>query len=76
MLTPYLNQVFNADALAFMQGLPNDCIDCMCIDPPYCSGGVKSLNARNAGTNKKYCGDNAKYHEFYGDGKDQRVWIA
>ncbi|WP_240451785.1 DNA methyltransferase [Helicobacter sp. L8] len=76
MLTPYLNQVFNADALEFMGKLPDECIDCVLIDPPYCSGGVKSLNARNAGTNKKYCGDNAKYYEFYGDGKDQRIWIA
>ncbi|TSA81849.1 site-specific DNA-methyltransferase, partial [Helicobacter mehlei] len=56
MLTPYLNQVFNADALGFMQGLPDACIDCVCMDPPYCSGGVKSLNARNASTNKKYVG--------------------
>ncbi|WP_411675631.1 hypothetical protein [Helicobacter felis] len=59
-----------------MQGLPENSIDCVLIDPPYCSGGVKSLNARNASTNKKYCGDNAKYYEFVGDGKDQRVWIT
>ncbi|WP_199769193.1 DNA methyltransferase, partial [Helicobacter cynogastricus] len=76
MLSSYLNQVFHADALEFMQGLPENSIDCVLIDPPYCSGGAKSLNARNASVNKKYCGDNSKYYEFVGDGKDQRVWIA
>ncbi|WP_267891564.1 DNA methyltransferase, partial [Helicobacter bizzozeronii] len=59
-----------------MAKLPDSCIDCVLIDPPYCSGGVKSLNARNASTNAKYCGNNTKYYEFVGDGKDQRVWIA
>ncbi|WP_233704424.1 hypothetical protein [Helicobacter cynogastricus] len=54
MLSSYLNQVFHADALEFMQGLPENSIDCVLIDPPYCSGGAKSLNARNASTNKKY----------------------
>ncbi|WP_162983302.1 DNA methyltransferase, partial [Helicobacter mehlei] len=38
-------------------------------------GGVKSLNARNASTNKKYVGNNTKYYEFCGDGKDQRTFI-
>ncbi|WP_210630261.1 DNA-methyltransferase, partial [Helicobacter bizzozeronii] len=76
MLTPYLNQVFNADALEFMAKLPDSCIDCVLIDPPYCSGGVKSLNARNAGTNVKYLNGNCKYYDFLGDGKDQRVWIT
>ncbi|WP_240451709.1 hypothetical protein [Helicobacter sp. L8] len=75
-LTPYLNQVFHADALEFMGKLPDNSIDCVLIDPPYCSGGVKSLNARNASTNKKYVGGNDQYYEFVGDGKDQRLWIA
>ncbi len=59
-----------------MAKLPDSCIDCVLIDPPYCSGGVKSLNARNASTNAKYCGNNTKYYGFVGDGKDQRLWIT
>uniref|UniRef100_UPI000CEF3508 DNA methyltransferase n=1 Tax=Helicobacter bizzozeronii TaxID=56877 RepID=UPI000CEF3508 len=79
MLTPYLNQVFNADALEFMAKLPDSCIDCVLIDPPYCSGGVKSLAERAKSTNDKYLlvRKNGKaYPEFLGDGKDQRVWIT
>ncbi|WP_120951478.1 DNA methyltransferase [Helicobacter sp. L8] len=78
MLEPYLNQVFHADALEFMGKLPNDCIDCVLIDPPYCSGGAKSLRERAKSTNDKYLldhGKGIKYPEFLGDGKDQRVWI-
>ncbi|CCF80780.1 adenine DNA methyltransferase [Helicobacter bizzozeronii CCUG 35545] len=75
ILTPYLNQVFNADALEFMAKLPENSIDCVLIDPPYCSGGSKSLAERTKSTNDKYCGDNSKYYEFVGDGKDQRVFI-
>ncbi|WP_104759434.1 DNA-methyltransferase [Helicobacter bizzozeronii] len=77
MLSSYLNQVFNADALEFMAKLPENCIDCVLIDPPYCSGGAKSLAERAKNTNTKYCGNNnAKYYGFVGDGKDQRVWIT
>ncbi|CCF81466.1 hypothetical protein HBZS_119170 [Helicobacter bizzozeronii CCUG 35545] len=54
MLSSYLNQVFNADALEFMAKLPENSIDCVLIDPPYCSGGVKSLAERAKNTNDKY----------------------
>lgn len=74
-LTPYLNQVINADCLDFLVKLPPNSIDCVLIDPPYCSGGVKSLNARNKNTTAKYGTDRAvAYYDFVGDGKDQRVW--
>ncbi|CAM2792051.1 DNA-methyltransferase [Helicobacter felis] len=77
MLTPYLNQIFHADALEFMQGLPENSIDCVLIDPPYCSGGVKSLSDRRKSTNDKYLitrKDGKVYPEFIGDGKDQRAY--
>ncbi|WP_233705169.1 DNA-methyltransferase [Helicobacter bizzozeronii] len=82
ILTPYLNQVFNADALEFMAKLPENCLDCVLIDPPYCSGGVKSLAERAKNTNDKYLlvrKDGKTYPEFIGDNKDQRVftmWIG
>ncbi len=62
-----------------MAKLPENCIDCVLIDPPYCSGGMKSLAERVKNTNDKYLlvRKNGKtYPEFIGDGKDQRVWIT
>ncbi|BCZ19354.1 hypothetical protein NHP190012_09960 [Helicobacter sp. NHP19-012] len=74
-LSPYLNKVFRADCLDFLVKLPDSCIDCILIDPPYCSGGVKSLNAHNTNTTAKYGTDRSiAYYDFVGDGKDQRVW--
>ncbi|WP_163534995.1 DNA-methyltransferase [Helicobacter suis] len=73
-LAEFKNRVFCADALDFLPTLPDNSIDCLLIDPPYCSGGAKSLNARNASTCKKYLGVPA-YLDFEGDGKDQRLWI-
>ncbi|WP_163532715.1 DNA-methyltransferase [Helicobacter suis] len=73
-LEEFKNRVFCDDALEFLPKLPDNSIDCVLIDPPYCSGGVKSLNARNISTTKKYLGV-ASFLDFEGDGKDQRVWI-
>lgn len=74
-LEKYRNRVFAMDCLEFLSQLPGESIDCVLIDPPYCSGGAKSLNARNASTTKKYTGNTTLYRDFEGDGKDQRIWI-
>ncbi len=67
-----------------MQGLPENSIDCVLIDPPYCSGGALNLRERHRSTNDKYLltgkdikGNPTKptYPEFLGDGKDQRTFI-
>ncbi|WP_233705024.1 DNA-methyltransferase [Helicobacter felis] len=68
--------------MEFLAKLPSNSIDCVLIDPPYCSGGSKSLAERAKNTNDKYLStrkDGKTYHEFVGDNKDQRVftmWIG
>ncbi|WP_104753488.1 DNA-methyltransferase [Helicobacter salomonis] len=72
-----------------MAKLPDSCIDCVLIDPPYCSGGALNLRERGKTPNDKYLSSRTRdisgrlmkppYPDFLGDGKDQRaftVWMS
>lgn len=53
MIEKYLNRVICGDALEVLRALPNDSVDAVITDPPYCSGG-RSINAKQQGTGRKY----------------------
>ncbi|BCD45540.1 DNA-methyltransferase [Helicobacter suis] len=62
-LEKYRNRAFAMDCLEFLSQLPGESIDCVLIDPPYCSGGKRMYNRYN------------KYRDFEGDNKSQRIWM-
>jgi len=39
-----VNRIVKADAIAFMQALPDACVDAIITDPPYCSGSVSEAS--------------------------------
>ncbi|WP_163565274.1 DNA-methyltransferase, partial [Helicobacter suis] len=61
-LAEFKNRVFCADALEFLPKLPDNSIDCLLIDPPYCSGGHRMYNRYGL------------YQNFEGDNANQRIW--
>lgn len=75
MIEKYLNRVICGDALEVLRALPNDSVDAVITDPPYCSGG-RSINAKQQGTGRKYEKNQYERPDFVGDEKDSRGWLA
>lgn len=75
MIEKYLNRVICGDALEVLRALPNDSVDAVITDPPYCSGG-RSINAKQQGTGRKYEKNQYERPDFVGDAKDSRGWLA
>lgn len=73
-LTPAVT-LYQGDALAVLQTLPDNHVDLVLTDPPYSSGGV-TLGARQADPDQKYQASSikTKYPPMLGDAKDQRSW--
>ncbi len=70
-------RIYQGDALATLQTLPDASVDAVITDPPYSSGGV-SLSARQADPAQKYqqSGTKKQYPPMLGDGKDQRSFVC
>lgn len=72
-----LNKILLGDCMELLKQLPDNSIDAVITDPPYCSGG------RNAGARVKLPSDkyglssNKTVHrpDFAGDTMDQRAWL-
>ena len=56
------------DALEVLRALPNDSVDAVITDPPYCSGG-RSISAKQQGTGRKYEKNQYERPDFVGDAK-------
>jgi site-specific DNA-methyltransferase (adenine-specific) len=72
--------VTHGNALALLQTLPDACVDAVCTDPPYSSGGMFRAD-RAASTGDKYVlnGTALERPDFVGDSRDQRsfqYWMA
>jgi site-specific DNA-methyltransferase (adenine-specific) len=70
----------DGEALAYLRGLPDACVDAVITDPPYSSGGF-TRGDRMASTTSKYVDriDANARPEFSGDNRDQRAfayWCA
>lgn len=73
----------HGDCLPYLRTLPDNSIDLVLTDPPYCSGGAKA-GARSGDPRRKYFKDPPPELEtFEGDGLDQRafclwagLWLA
>lgn len=70
-------EIHHGEALAILRELPDESVDVVLTDPPYSSGGA-FRGDRTMGTVAKYV--NSKYtegkHEFSGDTRDQRGYLA
>ena len=78
-MTPYYDQdgitIYHGDALSVIPHLP--AFDALVTDPPYSSGGLHRSDRMNS-TVSKYVssGTLAVRHEFSGDNRDQRGYLA
>lgn len=73
----FLNKILQGDCLELLRELPDESVDAVITDPPYCSGGRSSAE-RSAPPSSKYeHSTNKIVHrpDFAGDGKDQRAWL-
>lgn len=73
----FLNKIVYGDSLELLKQLPDDCIDAVVTDPPYCSGG-RGISEKSAPPSSKYeHGSNKLVHrpDFIGDSKDTRAWL-
>lgn len=66
-----------AEALTFLQSLPDASVDALICDPPYSSGGA-TRGDRSIGTTLKYkqTGVKVERPDFIGDNRDQRAYLA
>ncbi|MEU1628186.1 site-specific DNA-methyltransferase [Streptomyces sp. NPDC020096] len=66
------------DALTVLHGLPEDSVDAVITDPPYCSGGTSSTARTNQSARKKYVSSDVQHElpDFTGDNRDQRGYLA
>lgn len=77
MIENYLNKIVKGDCLELLKRLPDESVDAVITDPPYCSGG-RSITEKSQPPSKKYEQSNNKtVHrpDFLGDTKDQRAWL-
>lgn len=75
MIEKFLNRVIEGDCLEIMRQMPDNSIDAVITDPPYCSGG-RSINTRQQNTTRKYESSPMGRPDFLGDAKDSRGWLA
>lgn len=74
MIEKYLNRIIQGDCLETLRLLPNNSIDAVITDPPYCSGG-RSIGAKIQKTTNKYENNPQGRPDFLGDAKDGRSWL-
>lgn len=74
MIEKYLNRIIEGNCIDIMQKIPDQTIDAIITDPPYCSGG-RSINARQQKTTQKYENHQMGRPDFVGDAKDSRSWF-
>lgn len=74
MIEKYLNRVIQGDCMEVLRALPNNSIDAVITDPPYCSGG-RSINSKQRATTRKYENNPQGRPDFVGDAKDGRSWM-
>ncbi len=77
MIEKFLNQLILGDSLDVLRKLPDNSVDAVITDPPYCSGG-RSVSERAMPPSKKYeQTSNKVVHrpDFIGDAKDVRSWL-
>ena len=69
--------IYHGDALGLLAEMPQRHIDALVTDPPYSSGGLHRSD-RMATTLSKYVSSNTEAirHEFSGDNRDQRSYMA
>lgn len=74
--------LYQGEALAVLESLPDGSVDALVADPPYSSGGMVRGDRTNTSTKAKYSGGYGKqptHVEFTGDNRDQRsyaYWTA
>lgn len=73
MIEKYLNRIIEGDALEVLRSLPDNSVDAVITDPPYCSGG-RSIAQKQQNTGDKYENNRSQRPDFAGDGKDTRSW--
>lgn len=68
--------LYKGDALSILRDLPDNSVDAIITDPPYCSGAF-TLAAKQAPPDTKYkkSSTQAVYTEFACDARDQRSFI-
>lgn len=67
--------IYQGDALAVLQSLPDSSVDALVTDPPYSSGGMMRSD-RTSATGAKYVSSNSirQLQDFSGDNRDQRAY--
>lgn len=73
MIEQYMNRIIEGDCLDVMGKLPDNSVDAVITDPPYCSGG-RSINSKQQITSRKYENNPSGRPNFVGDGKDGHSW--
>lgn len=74
MIEKYLNRIIQGDCLEIMHTMPNNSIDAVITDPPYCSGG-RSIGTKIKSTTQKYENTPQGRPDFIGDSRDSRSWL-
>ena len=69
----YMNTIVKADCMDVLRNLPDNAVDAIITDPPYCSGG-RGISDRQKTTQKKYADGRKTRPDFFGDSKDVRSW--
>jgi len=69
------NVILHGNSLELLKGFPENMVDAVITDPPYCSGG-NSAAARQKAPEEKYvqAGTKLSRPTFAGDVRDQRSW--
>lgn len=60
-----MDRVVCGDSLEVLRELPDDCVDCVVTDPPYCSGGVSEASRTAAKSQGSTC--KSRFTWFVGD---------
>ncbi|MFE7659669.1 DNA-methyltransferase [Streptomyces celluloflavus] len=68
----------HGDALTVLHTLPDDSVDAVITDPPYCSGGTATAQRTSRTTRGKYVSTGVEHQlaDFDGDNRDQRGYLA
>lgn len=74
-MNKFLNQIILGDSLEILKKIPDNTIDAVITDPPYCSGG-RGISEKTKLPKTKYNNSSGTYRpDFAGDAKDQRLWL-
>jgi site-specific DNA-methyltransferase (adenine-specific) len=70
------NTMYNGDVLATLMSLPDNSVDAVLTDPPYCTGGTNTAARQQSPLTKYSSAEKKQYFDFTGDNKDQRSFLA